>query len=82
MRFSHTEEQLMGMVQTFGHGSPEACIEQATACEAKRLVVHHFDPGHDDAKIDEMAKTAADYQAEVGYDGAVDFAQEGKVWEV
>jgi phosphoribosyl 1,2-cyclic phosphodiesterase len=78
----YTEEQLAGSVQGYGHGSPESCVDQAKACETKRLRVHHFDPGSSDSALDEMERQAQAYAREVGYTGSVDFAYQGAVWEI
>lgn len=78
----HTPEQLAGMTQTFGHGTPNNCVDQAKACGAKHLVIHHHDPRHDDAKIADMERQTVQYAVGVGYTGSMEFAKEGAVWEV
>ncbi len=77
-----TEGQIASMSQTFGHGTPRACVEQAKACGAKRCVVHHFDPRHDDTKLAIMEADAIAYGIEIGYEGIVEFAREGIIWIV
>tara|TARA_Y100000310_G_scaffold279517_1_gene298675 strand:+ start:8465 stop:9697 length:1233 start_codon:yes stop_codon:yes gene_type:complete len=60
------DDQLAGMTQTFGHGSPRACIDQALDCPPKLLVIHHHDPNNDDAKVAEMEAWAKNYATESG----------------
>ena len=78
----YTHEQLSGMYQTFGHGTPSRCVETAQACGAKLVVVHHHDPKHDDNKVALMENEATLYAADRGYTGKVEFAREGMVWEL
>ena len=78
----YTAEQLAGMSQTFGHGTPRNCVEQAKATNAKRCVIHHHDPRHDDTKLAAMEADAIAYAKEIGYTGIVEFAREGQVWEL
>ncbi len=44
------------IVQGFGHSTYEMAIENALQSGAKTLVCTHFNPAHDDAKLDEVAK--------------------------
>lgn len=74
----YTEAQLAGPTQVFGHGTPEACVEQAKACKVKKLVIHHHDPNHDDTKVAQMEREAL--QGEPS--GWGEFAREGAVWTV
>lgn len=78
----YTPQQLAGMSQTFGHGTPRDCVEQAKACGAKRCVIHHHDPRHDDTQVAAMEADAIAYAVEIGYTGIVEFAREGQSWEV
>ena len=78
----YTNEQLAGGAQSFGHGTTEACIEQATACLARQLKVHHLDPKHDDTKLQLMEVQALASRAATEYDGTISFAKEGDVWEL
>lgn len=80
----YTEEQLAGMVQTFGHGSPESCVDQAVACNAKYLVVHHHHIIHDDDRLAEMERGAVRYEQNFGAEHTIPvvFAREGQVWTV
>jgi len=77
----YTEDQLAGMVQTFGHGSPNSCIDQAVACNAKYLAVHHHHIIHDDEKLELMEAEAKKYATSKGFDPyRLNFARESMVW--
>jgi len=78
----YTEQQLAGMVQTFGHGSPNACVEQAERCNAKHLIVHHFDPNADDAALAGMEADAQEYAIDLGFKGKVEFARQEESWTI
>mgnify|MGYP003966347817 FL=1 len=78
----YTVEQLSGMAQTFGHGSPKSCVEQARACRAKRCIIHHFDPNNDDDTLAKMEAEARAYAAELAYTAPVEFARTDMVWEL
>lgn len=69
----YTEDQLKGMNQGFGHGTIESCIEQFRACGAKKLVIHHHNPGHDDETLKRMEGDVIAH---------AEFAREGTVWEL
>ena len=38
----------------WGHGTPSLCLEEAAIAKAKRLLVTHFDPNHDDPHLKKM----------------------------
>lgn len=78
----YTASELAGPTQGFGHGTPRLCVDQAKACGAKHLVVHHHDPRRDDDKVDAMEGDAIIHALDIGYDGQVEFAREGAVWTV
>lgn len=79
----YSEEQIGGMTQTFGHGTPLSCIEQADAVDAEHLVIHHHDPGNHDVTLEAMEKHARhEAKTAIGFDGKVEFAREGMVWEI
>lgn len=78
----YSEEQLAGPTQVFGHGTPKACVEQAVACEAKRLVIHHHDPNNDDKKLKDMEANACRDAVNTPLAGKVVFAREGEVYEL
>lgn len=69
----YTEDQVKGMNQGFGHGTPLSCIEQARACGAKKLIIHHHNPSHDDDTLKRM---------EDEVQSNVEFAREGNCWEL
>jgi phosphoribosyl 1,2-cyclic phosphodiesterase len=80
----YTPEQLSGPTQTFGHGSPELCVDQAIACGAKKLLITHLDPGHDDEKIAETEKACKAYlvKKKKKKPASVEFAKEDGNWEI
>ncbi len=80
----YTAEELAGPTQTFGHGSPELCVDQAADCGAKTLLVTHMDPGHDDTKVAEMEQNCLSYfkKKKKGNLASVEFVKEGGVWEI
>lgn len=80
----YTSDQLAGATQAFGHGTPEFCIDQTLACGAKRLLVTHFDPAHDDKKLAQMEEAARRYHQKRKKKTlkSVEFAREGKAWEI
>lgn len=78
----YTEEQLMGPTQCFGHGTPRSCVEQAKACNAKNLWIHHHDIPSDDDKLYQMELTAQKYARDMGfYDCLIGLAREGWVYD-
>jgi ribonuclease BN (tRNA processing enzyme) len=79
---AYTEEQLRGACQTFGHGTPRSCVEEAMGVKAKLLIIHHHDPKHDDDKLREMEADAQRYALDLGYTGTVQMAREGTTWSV
>jgi len=80
----YTKEQLSGPTQTFGHGNPELCVDQAVVCEAKKLLITHLDPGHDDDKVSEMEKACIEYFKKIkpAKLKSVAFVKEGESWEI
>lgn len=77
----HTEEQLGSGSQGFGHGTPRACLEQAVACGAAALVVHHHDPAHNDARLTSMeAELRMIRDADDRATCSVEFARQGVCW--
>ena len=40
--------------QGWGHGTFNACIDEMIACNAKKMVITHHDPSHDDEMLDEI----------------------------
>ncbi|MBN2379290.1 hypothetical protein JXM67_05755 [candidate division WOR-3 bacterium] len=80
----YTAEQLAGLTQTFGHGNPELCVDQAVACGAKSLLITHMDPGHDDVKVAEMEKKCIEYftKKKAKILNNVEFVKEGDSWQI
>lgn len=65
----------------WGHGSLSRVVSLALAAEARKLILFHHDPGHDDEKIDEMLEGARLLVAESGQAMEVDAAREGtEIW--
>lgn len=80
----YDEGRLKGMAQTFGHGSPRACVDQVRVTEMAPdglLVIHHHDPAHDDTKLREIEKDTKAYATNVGACRTV-FAREGDEWTI
>ncbi|MBV9007629.1 MAG: MBL fold metallo-hydrolase [Verrucomicrobia bacterium] len=61
----------------WGHGSISSVVALALDAEAKRLVLFHHDPDHDDATLDEIVKYARRQIAEKGSSMTVEAAKEG-----
>lgn len=83
----YTEAEIGGMNQTFGHGTPESCIDQALACKAGLLIVHHHDIRRNDAALAAMEAEARTYAGVVGLrtsvgTGRLQFAKEGRSWDI
>jgi phosphoribosyl 1,2-cyclic phosphodiesterase len=74
----YTMVQLSTATQGFGHGNPENCVEQAKAAKAKKLLIHHHDPGHDDKTLAKMEEECRKYAA--GYN--MEFAKDGMIWDI
>jgi len=62
----------------WGHSTPREAVDLALACGAKRLVLFHHDPAHDDLALDRIVEEARDLAAERGSVLAVDGAREGQ----
>lgn len=78
----YTEGMLGSTAQSFGHGTPAACVEQAKVCKVQRLVIHHHDPKHDDDTLAAMEAEVVTYAENVGFTGIVEFAREGTYWQI
>jgi len=78
----YTMEQLSTLAQTFGHGSPKSCVEQARACRAKRCIIHHHDPNNSDDTLAKMEAEAREYAVKLDYTAPVEFARTDMVWEL
>ncbi len=62
--------------QGFGHSTPEEGIRAAKAAGARRLIITHHDPLHNDARLHEMERQAKALFA------ATEFAREGMSIEI
>lgn len=60
----YTSEQLAKATQGYGHGEPRLCIDQAIDASAKKALITHHDPYHDDDKLKEMEDDAIAYLKE------------------
>ncbi len=74
----YTKAQLASFAQGFGHGNPELCVDQAKACGANRLIIHHHDPSHDDNTLKIMEKECQAYAQKL----SIEFAKEGMSWDI
>jgi len=61
----------------WGHGSISSAVSLALEAEVQTLLLFHHDPGHDDDKVDTMAKSARELVAKSGKPLEVAAAQEG-----
>lgn len=61
----------------WGHGCVEDVVELAIQANARRLVLFHHDPDHDDAKVRSMALEAAGQAHAAGSSLLVEAAREG-----
>jgi phosphoribosyl 1,2-cyclic phosphodiesterase len=52
----------------YGHSTPEHALEICGEAKARRLILFHHAPSHDDALMDEMAKTYREKGAAIGID--------------
>lgn len=57
--------------QGYGHSTPEMAVESAKTANAKKLIMFHYDPSYDDAKIEELEKNTQKLFAETcaSYEG-------------
>jgi phosphoribosyl 1,2-cyclic phosphodiesterase len=78
----YDESEIGGMQQGFGHGTPQSCIEQAMACDAKFLVVSHHEPKRNDTSLSLMEQEARGFAHRTGFSSPLEFAREGRVWNV
>jgi phosphoribosyl 1,2-cyclic phosphodiesterase len=61
----------------WGHGSISSVVSLAADADAKRLMLFHHDPNHDDEMVDKIVDKARMQIAQVGKSIAVDAAREG-----
>ena len=65
----------------WGHGSLSRVVSLALAAHARKLILFHHDPSHDDEKIDEMLEGARLLVLESGQAMEVEAAREGaEIW--
>lgn len=63
----------------WGHGCVDDVVSLALAAEARRLVLFHHDPAHDDEAVARMAGHARELARSVGAEMLVEAAREGAV---
>jgi ribonuclease BN (tRNA processing enzyme) len=61
----------------WGHGSISSVVSLAADADAKRLVLFHHDPNHDDETVDKIVDKARMQIAQLGKSIAVEGAREG-----
>jgi phosphoribosyl 1,2-cyclic phosphodiesterase len=61
----------------WGHSTPRQAVELAAECGARRLVLFHHEPDHDDAAIDRLLEGARTVAARTAPTLRVDAAMEG-----
>lgn len=65
----------------WGHGSLSRVVSLALQAKAKKLILFHHDPAHDDEKLDEMLEGARLLVIESGQPMEVEAAREGaEIW--
>jgi phosphoribosyl 1,2-cyclic phosphodiesterase len=65
----------------WGHGSLSTVVSLALDANARKLVLFHHDPGHDDEMIDDMVESARHLVVESGKPLEVEAAREGsEIW--
>ena len=72
----YTDEEYQAHVG-WGHGSISSVVSLAAEADAKRLILFHHDPNHDDAMVDRMVEKARMQLAQSGKSITVEAAQEG-----
>jgi len=82
----YTKDQLVNMTQGFGHGGILNTVDEAVACDAKKLVITHHDPMHDDKTMDALYEQVKAKYLEVCREGkgpdTVEFAKQADSWEI
>lgn len=72
----YTDEEYQSKIG-WGHGSISSVVSLAVASDAKRLLLFHHDPNHDDAMVDSIVEKARMQVAQSGKNITVEAAQEG-----
>lgn len=76
----YTDEEYKNHVG-WGHGSLSRVVSLALQAKARKLILFHHDPAHDDDKIDEMLEGARLLVVESGKPLEVEAAREGaEIW--
>lgn len=70
-------DQLAEARAGWGHSTPGQAVELAAECGARRLVLFHHEPDHDDAAIDRLLEGARTVAAKAAPTLRVDAAMEG-----
>ncbi|MGH2985953.1 MAG: MBL fold metallo-hydrolase [Solirubrobacterales bacterium] len=66
----------------WGHSSLPDALAFARRCEARRLVLVHHDPGHDDALLETLALETSDRWTQLGGEGRAEVGREGDAFEL
>jgi phosphoribosyl 1,2-cyclic phosphodiesterase len=63
----------------WGHSSLPDTLAFARRCEPRALLLFHHDPGHNDARLEALSAEALGCWAELGGEGGVEMAREGRM---
>jgi len=66
----------------WGHSSADEAVDFAAAAHARRLVLFHHDPAHDDDTLDRLTATAVERASRLGGATEVTGGREGEEYEV
>jgi phosphoribosyl 1,2-cyclic phosphodiesterase len=66
----------------WGHSSLPDTLTFAGRCAPRHLLLFHHDPGHDDASLEALGADAIGRWAQLGREGPVEMAREGRVIEL
>ncbi len=72
----YTDEEYQSHIG-WGHGSLSSVVSLAADTDARRLILFHHDPNHDDATVDKLVEKARMQMAQLGKSITVEAAQEG-----
>lgn len=70
-------DELMALRAGWGHSTPKQAVELAAECKARRLVLFHHEPEHDDEAIDQLLARARADAKNLAPRLVVDAASEG-----
>jgi phosphoribosyl 1,2-cyclic phosphodiesterase len=65
----------------WGHSSVPDALTFAGRCGPQHLLLFHHDPAHDDVRLEALGAEAIERWAQLGRDGRVEMAREGRVIE-